>query len=88
MRRGGCRLRSGNRADLHALLEHAVLASARDPFDPMERALHQVGDRVLGQTDHLHPDWTLVRAYSLSPGLAAVSQSWQRGEDGGLIIAS
>ena len=74
--------------DLHALLEHAVLASARDPFDPMERALHQVGDRVLGQTDHLHPDWTLVRAYSLSPGLAAVSQSWQRGEDGGLIIAS
>jgi Ca2+-transporting ATPase len=74
--------------DLHALLEHAVLASARDPFDPMERALHQVGDRVLGQTDHLHPDWTLVHAYSLSPGLAAVSQAWQRGEGGGLIIAS
>jgi len=74
--------------DLHALLEHAVLASARDPFDPMERALHQVGDRVLGQTDHLHPNWTLMRAYPLSPGLAAVSHAWRRGENSDLIIAS
>jgi Ca2+-transporting ATPase len=74
--------------ELHALLEHAVLASARDPFDPMERALHLAGDRVLGQTDHLHPDWALIRAYPLSPGLAAVSQAWRRGQNSELIIAS
>jgi hypothetical protein len=32
--------------ELHGLLENAVLASKRDPFDPMERALHEAGDRV------------------------------------------
>ena len=70
------------------MLEHAILASARDPFDPMERALHAVGDRVLAQTDHLHPNWTLTRMYPLSSGLSAVSQAWQRGQNGELIIAS
>jgi P-type Ca2+ transporter type 2C len=38
--------------ELHPLLEHAVLASARDPFDPMERALHVVGGRVLDSAEH------------------------------------
>jgi Ca2+-transporting ATPase len=74
--------------DLHALLEHAVLASARDPFDPMERALHATGDRVLGQTDHLHPDWSLVHVYPLGADLAAVSQVWQSGQSGEVIVAS
>ena len=32
--------------ELHGLLEHAILASKRDPFDPMERALHEAGDRL------------------------------------------
>jgi Ca2+-transporting ATPase len=73
---------------LHLLLEHAVLASARDPFDPMERALHETGQRVLGKTDHLRPDWSLVRAYPLGPELAAVSQAWQSGQSADVIIAS
>lgn len=74
--------------ELHALLEHAILASASDPFDPMERALHLAGARVLGQTDHLHPDWSLRRAYPLSPELAAVSHAWQQGRNGSYVIAS
>jgi Ca2+-transporting ATPase len=74
--------------ELHLLLEHAVLASARDPFDPMERALHETGQRVLGKTDHLRPDWSLVRAYPLGPELAAVSQAWQSGPSADVIIAS
>jgi Ca2+-transporting ATPase len=74
--------------ELHTLLEQAVLASARDAFDPMERALHTTADRVLGQTEHLHPNYGLVRAYPLSPGLAAVTQVWQSGQDADVIIAS
>ncbi len=31
--------------ELHGLLEHAILASERDPFDPMERALHEAAAR-------------------------------------------
>ena len=74
--------------EIHTLLEYAVLASARDPFDPMERALHATADRVLGQTEHLHPNHSLVRAYPLSAGLAAVTQAWQSGQNSDVIIAS
>ena len=74
--------------ELHALLEYAVLASAAEAFDPMERAIHATADRMLGQTEHLHPGHALVRAYPLSPGLAAVTQAWQAGQDANVIIAS
>ncbi|HEY5285333.1 MAG TPA: cation-translocating P-type ATPase, partial [Polyangia bacterium] len=73
---------------LHPLLEYAILASARDPFDTMERALLTTGDRVLGPTEHLHPNHVLVRAYPLSTGLAAVSQAWQAAQDTDVVIAS
>jgi Ca2+-transporting ATPase len=72
----------------HPLLETAILASRRDPFDPMERAIHAAGDRLLGRTEHLHPDWSLVREYALSPGLLAVSQAWSSGDGDEVVIAS
>ena len=31
----------------HGLLEYAILASQRDPFDPMEKALHEARQRWL-----------------------------------------
>jgi Ca2+-transporting ATPase len=58
------------------LLESAILASRRDPFDPMERALQQAGKRWLKGTGRLHPDWSLVREYPLAPDLLAVTQAW------------
>ncbi len=63
----------------HELLEHAILASKPDPFDPMERALHAAGGQLLPNSEHLHPGWALVREYPLSQGLLAVSQAWQTG---------
>ncbi len=75
-------------AELNSLLENAILASARDPFDPMELALHVAGDRLLGQTAYLHTDWALVRMYPLSANLTAVSQAWQQGKNSELVIAS
>jgi len=74
--------------ELHALIENAVLASKRDPFDPMERALNAAGDRLLGQTEHLHPDWRLVREYPLTPELLAVSQAWGSGVGDEVAVAS
>ena len=40
-----------------------------DPFDPMDKAIHELGDEFLAQTEHIHGDWILLREYSLSPGL-------------------
>ncbi len=61
----------------HELLEFGILASERTPFDPMERALHELGDRTLSGSEHLHDDWELVHEYSLSPELLAMSHVWQ-----------
>jgi Ca2+-transporting ATPase len=74
--------------DLHHLLENAILASRRDPFDPMERALHEAGDRLIKDTEHLHPGWSLAREYPLTPGLLAVSHAWSTGDDGEVVVAA
>lgn len=73
--------------DVHLLVENAILASRRDAFDPMEKALHDVGQRFLGDTEHLHPDWTLVKEYPLTPEMFAVSQAWKI-DDGRLVVSS
>ena len=61
----------------HELVEFGILASERTPFDPMERALHELGRRTLDGSEHLHADWELVHEYSLSPKLLAMSHVWQ-----------
>ena len=75
-------------AAARALLEHSILASKRDPFDPMERAIHQAGERLLAQTTSLHPDWSMVREYPLSSDLLCVSQVWRHEGEDDLAIAS
>jgi len=81
-------LRGALPEDLHSLLEHAILASKRDPFDPMERALHEAGDRQIKDTEHLHPGWSLTREYSLTPGLLAVSHAWCTGNGDEVVVAA
>ena len=66
--------------NFHEVVEFAILASQRDPFDPMEKALRALGETVLARTEHLHEQWTLVREYPLSPELLALSHVW-RGPD-------
>lgn len=73
---------------LHQLLESAILASRRDPFDPMERALHDAGERWLKNTEHLHPNWQLEREYPLTPELLAVSHAWNTEQQEEIITAT
>jgi len=61
----------------HPLLEFGILASPREAVDPMEKALHDMGQRYLTRTEHLHGDWALAQEYGLSPGLLAMSQVWK-----------
>ena len=74
--------------DLHAVLETAVLASKRNPFDPMERAINVAGDRLLKQGEKLHRGWSLLREYPLTPRLLAVSHTWSCGEGDEIVVAS
>ncbi|WP_296493681.1 cation-translocating P-type ATPase [Rhodoferax sp.] len=61
----------------HALVEYSILASVTDPFDPMEKAFHRLGQHFLQDTEHLHRDWTLMQTYGLTPELRAMSHVWQ-----------
>ena len=60
----------------HRLLELAVLASRHDPVDAMEQAIERLAQAELHQSEHLHPDWPLLREYPLSPDLLVFSQLW------------
>jgi Ca2+-transporting ATPase len=63
--------------EFHQLVEFSILASQKDPFDPLERAIKRLGDRKLFATEHLHDDWTLMREYALSQELLALSHVWK-----------
>lgn len=74
--------------DFHEILEYSILASSRDPFDPMEKAFRELGNRFPQFSEHLHPDWKLIREYPLSPQLMAMSRVWEGPGDRGRRIAS
>jgi Ca2+-transporting ATPase len=62
----------------HDLIEYGVLASAPDPVDPMEKAFYNLAQGQLAGTEHIHgPEWKLLHAYGLRPGLLAMSNVWQ-----------
>jgi Ca2+-transporting ATPase len=69
----------------HELAEFAILASKKDPFDPMEKALIQLREGDFGKTEHIHSGWELIVEYPLSPELLAMSNVW-RSPDGNVFI--
>jgi P-type Ca2+ transporter type 2C len=69
-----------------ALLETAALASRADPFDPMERALHDAVNRLGAPTPAFAG--RLVREYALSPALLAVTHVWEESATGHVIAAA
>ncbi|MBF0558140.1 MAG: cation-translocating P-type ATPase [Nitrospirae bacterium] len=74
--------------DLHEIVEFAILASQTNPFDPMEKALNDLGLKALRDTEHLHGNWTLVQEYPLSKVLLAMSRVWKSPHNDHYIIAS
>jgi len=61
----------------HALVEFAILSCEQDPHDPMEQALHRFAKTQPEIAIHLHPEWSLVREYELSPDLMAMTHLWR-----------
>jgi P-type Ca2+ transporter type 2C len=73
--------------ELHELMEFAMLASKRRPFDPMEIAFREFGAATLSGTEHLHEDWELVAEYPLTDDLLSLSRVWQMPSTGQRLIA-
>ena len=74
---------------IRVLLDYGVLASATEPFDPMERAFHDLGKRVLDQrSPHRHEGWHLTKTYGLRPKLLAIVQAWRPPDRGTYVVAA
>jgi P-type Ca2+ transporter type 2C len=72
----------------HEVAEYSILASKKDPFDPMERALFRLKDGDFGKTEHIHQNWELIQEYPLEPDLLAMSNVWRSPDGNDYIIAA
>jgi Ca2+-transporting ATPase len=73
--------------DALQLIEISALASAPDPFDPMERAIRDLAASRLAGMSSPHDDWAIEREYPLSPELLALVHVW-RSPEGACIVAA
>lgn len=72
----------------HTLVEFSILASVAEPFDPMEKAFHRLGQHFLKDTEHLHRDWTLMHEYGLTAELRAMSHVWKSVDGESHVVAA
>ncbi|MFA6901530.1 MAG: cation-translocating P-type ATPase [Gallionellaceae bacterium] len=72
----------------HELMEFAVLSSEADPFDPMEKAIHELTNHFLAHTEHIHRDWQHKHDYAISPDQLALSHVWKARNRDEYVVAS
>jgi Ca2+-transporting ATPase len=74
--------------EYHDIIEYGILSSQTNPFDPMEKAINNIGESFLRGTEHLHDDWEMLKEYSLSKELLAMSRVFRSKSSNRLIIAT
>ncbi len=74
--------------NFHELIEYAILASQKNPFDPMEKAFQDFGNIKLKGTEHIHDNWELVKEYPLSAKLMSMSEVWKSRQNEKYTIAA
>lgn len=72
----------------HRLFEYGILASQRDPFDPLEKEIKNKGEEFLKGSEHIHKDWRLVKEYPLSKELFALSHVFKSPDSNNYVIAA
>jgi Ca2+-transporting ATPase len=73
--------------DFHEVVEYGILASKKDPFDPMDKALSELGHKTLYNTEHLH-NWPLIEEYPLSREMMALSNAWNTPDGRGYVVST
>ncbi|MCL4378315.1 MAG: cation-translocating P-type ATPase [Actinobacteria bacterium] len=74
--------------DAHKLIEYSILASQKDPFDPIEKEIKQIGEDYLKGTEHIHLNWKFIKEYPLSKNLLAISNVWESPDRKNYIIST
>jgi Ca2+-transporting ATPase len=67
-----------------------MLASEQEPFDPMERAFHELAssDARAALSNHREKGWSMQQQYALAPELLAMSQVWARSDEPEKLVAA
>ena len=58
----------------HEIIEYGILSSQVNPFDPMEKAIINIGDQFLQNSEHIHKGWIMEKEYPLSKDLLAMTR--------------
>lgn len=70
--------------NFHDIIETGVLASQKDPFDPMEKALKHLSKKIiLSKKD----SWKIVKDFPLTKEVLATSEIWES-EKGEFVVAT
>ncbi len=73
--------------ELRDVLAWGVMASAPEPFDPMEKAFHALDGEVEAPENRAAAS-TLLRTYGLRPDLLAMTQVWQSAASDDVQVAA
>jgi len=74
--------------EFHEIMEFGILSSQTNPFDPMEQAITGMGKMYLKGTEHIHKSWEMIKEYSLSKELLAMSRVFSEKSTQQKIIAT
>lgn len=72
----------------HEIIEYGILSSQASPFDPMEKAILNTGDKYLQNSEHIHMDWVMEKEYPLSKELLAMSRVFSNSDTNRKVIAA
>lgn len=70
------------------LMEYGILASQKDPFDPIEKELNKMGELYLKDLSTRNNSWVLIKEYPLTKELLALSHAWQLPNKRDLTVAT
>jgi len=74
--------------EFHEIIEYGILSSQTKPNDPMEKAICDLGEQFLQNTEHLHHDWSMVKEYPLSKEMLAMSRVFVERTSNDRVIAA
>lgn len=74
-------------AKFNSLLEYALLASQKDPFDPIEKEIKEKTKQFLPNIYQNLSALKIIREYPFSKNLLVFSQVWQKKENNYLVAA-
>jgi Ca2+-transporting ATPase len=75
-------------SNVKQLLNLSVLASQRDPFDPIEKELMQVAEKKLTDKERSFKSWKLIKEYPITKEIIALSHVWQSPDGKKYVVAS